>query len=95
MFIRFFCEHDADPTHRTAHIFSAILPQFTAGTRVLLSVDDEGMHIRTNVTIPPPREMLRRIVSWNKRLYLGIVYSFFPFNPAVIEHLSGKRKISL
>jgi hypothetical protein len=58
--------------------------QFTAGTRVLLSVDSEGLHIRTNVTIPPPREMLRRLLAWNKRVYRGIAYSFFPFGPAVI-----------
>ena len=67
-----------------ARSIAALGDEFTAGTRVLLSVDDEGLHFRTDVTIPPPRALARRIVGWCHQVYRGVSYSFFPFGPAVI-----------
>lgn len=58
--------------------------EFTQGTRVALSVDEEGLHFRTDVTIPRPSLLFRKIVRWGKRMYRALSYSFFPFGPAVI-----------
>jgi hypothetical protein len=52
--------------------------QFTPGTRVLLNIDDEGMHFRTDITIPPPREAFRRVLVRLRSVYRAIYYSFFP-----------------
>jgi hypothetical protein len=56
--------------------------QFKQG--VALNVDDDGLHLRTEITIPPPREVLRRGVRWVKSCYRAVYYSFFPYGPAVL-----------
>lgn len=58
--------------------------EFTQGTRVALSVDEEGLHFRTDITIPRPGQLIRKLIRWGKRMYRAMSYSFFPFGPALI-----------
>jgi hypothetical protein len=60
------------------------LVQFTAGTPVMLSIDEEGLHIRTHITIPRFREAVRRLILWVRQVYRKFVYTFLPFGPAFI-----------
>ena len=39
-----------------------------------------GLHIRTELTIPPPREAVRRAIARSKRLYRSSLYALFPLN---------------
>lgn len=64
--------------------------QLTRGTRVKLSVDEEGLHLRTDITLPPPREALRRTGRWLRSLWRSVEYSFFPIAmPALTTVTAG------
>lgn len=67
-----------------ARSIAALGGEFTAGTRVGTTIDEEGLHIRTVITIPRPRECGRRLRHWLSGLYRQFVYTFLPFGPAVV-----------
>lgn len=67
-----------------ARSIAALGEEFSAGNRVGLFYDDEGVHIKFNLNVPPPREALRRFLRWTRSVYRAMHYSFFPFGPLTI-----------
>lgn len=56
----------------------ASLEEVTRGTRVSLAVDEAGLHLRGALTIPPPREALRRLGRGIRSIWREVEYAFFP-----------------
>ena len=52
--------------------------------RVHLSIDEDGLHLRTHVTIPPPREAWRQFRFWLGHVRQQLSYSFWPVGPLAL-----------
>jgi hypothetical protein len=52
--------------------------------RVLLSIDDDGLHLRAHLTIPPPREALRQFILWLRHIRQSLAYKFWPVGPVAL-----------
>lgn len=60
-------------------LFSVQLPR-----RVLLTVDDDGLHLRAHLTIPPPREAARQFIFWLRHVRQSLAYKFWPVGPVAL-----------